>query len=570
MDDEELPGVDVDLPPFEEDELPAEPEGEPSFRRGPRGISAMDLGAVADRITGGTPIWPRYHHLRGNGELYQVRLQRVEADGQAYDLGALEPDGTIEAMVARACNAAVMLGRPPEAAAATYRLIPVDSTGKKVDADPLTCKIPVDHPIILDYKQRAASGAPIMVGGTMAPAGMASQAHQEAVWDYLRKRDEAMAAERAANQSAVDGALKQQRENFEFLRTETSKLADERVQNLTAAKDSVLADQRKVFESGLEQEKRLHEREVSMIEAHNSREKVIAESAAKLQQDGFMFLTKMQENILAADRERAAQREKERDAERERERAAAAADREREREHNKAILALAQDRITQQSGLGGLAQLGQMKEVFGTLREIFDPEKDDEEGTATGEGPKTWMDRLFDMAEKGISAFTQAQAMRAQVEVAKSAEAVAAAGGVPMIPQVPQIQDSVMMGAGPAATPEGLAAAAQPNIQMAPPSIETSVIEQNDPANNLPIEVRKNARRILRLMIDNLRAEADRAQWGNIFVSAVMADPQTIDVYLRAVGARRALEDAGADPALIADAMKMLAESGRVPPEILR
>lgn len=562
----------------------------PSVGWGPTGIAENDSGHMLYDEEASIPIWEQFKQLQGT-EAYSLRIQRMTPQGSREDLGHLEPDASHEMLVEHVIRLKIAVGEPPMAAAGRYLVMPVSGNGKPMRPEPYSLRIPGDHPTIIaamqgriDLRKDASATPQSHQGGYPMGMGMSPVAAlgSPPVWDYLKQRDTAQAtieAERLRHISQKESEIAEANKDLRALQAD---LTDTHLSKVTSFME-------KTFDA--------HK---SGSEVLRQREAELAKAAIEQANGGWMQVMAFMQQQQAAERARAESAEREREERRrsdererelrrqEHERAMAeirqseraafekamalqletirgdairreATERERAEQRetfSKTMLELTLAQVKQQSPLGGLENLAKLKEVVASVKELTGEVKEEQ----------SFMGEVREMVSDFMEANNERTRILANAGMLEDPEAappmqqavIAPPRAIPQAPpqddgvfwngQIPTGQAFVAPGA------QGLQNGAQPVVTLPPPP-------PPDPTAALPLDIRKQAKRLIRATVDRLR-EAPSDQWATITQAGVMANPQVVVPYLKAATVRRALIDAGADQAMVESILAGLKQQG--------
>jgi hypothetical protein len=251
-----------------------------------------------------------------------------------------------------------------------------------------------------------------------------------------------------------------------------------------------------------------------------------------------------------------------------------------EQEHGKSMMTLIRDRSEANDPMQGLARL---IEQFGPIMAMAKDAGLDK--LIGGGGPQSWADTIGQTVQAGVQGLIEIKKIEAQVASDSAEDDPMLQIQLPPSPEFPQgrvvqMPESQLIamqqqqaqrqaqqgGAPPQHVPDVEIAGPQ---QQAPPSNQNPHSARAQAAEQLPAEVRKQARHGLRQLVAALDSEQDDGKWPGMILGGLSQNP-AIFHYIQVRAIRPSLLEAGATEGLASKIMHMIEVSGQVPADIPR
>jgi hypothetical protein len=491
----------------------------------------------------------------------QFNVQLLE-NGRPQDIGDIDVRCTVYDLIAK-------FSKP-----GTYWLMPVDMQGMPLLPKPYVKDIAADHTAFRTVTEGMQSlmapnagmpGIPSQVWQLLETKDAQASERETALLKRLEKAEESLHAERKhINDVQVAMAVDNTQNALETQRSLVTEHRNLQQQGMTqivsmmqmlqqqqqAASDSALARERQRAED----EDRRHERSLERIRAEDETRRARDQAETE------------RERVRSEDRRKSDDAEAER---KERERnALLQAQMAQHQEHQKLMLATIKERGEANSPMTFLEQASAMMAMAKELGL--------DKLLGGGSGPQSLAELAATTVQEGIKGLVKIKELEAQVIADDEDEDEGEDDNDPILAvklpngQVVQMRQSQFA----AIQQQQQLQAGGPAGQLAaPPDIVQPETMPTDPrlqaTDQLPVEVRKNARLGLREIVSVLTKTTDKAQWEAIIVSTIKANP-AIFHYIRVRAIRPALLEAGATEGIASAILQVIDQSGKVPNDIPR
>jgi hypothetical protein len=503
---------------------------------------------------GHVAMWPQ--GKKKADKPFRLKVQLFGDEGERLDMGYMPPGAGQEHLIAKYKKPGI------------YILTPVDEFGQEADS-PIKQNIPANHPMLLAHRQ-----------GEVSPLNMAAmmQPQQTGIDPTIVSLFKAELAEAHRQR---DEAAKLVKEMHAHYAQELDKLSKDRMSLAVDNASSALDMQAQVLERA---QRRDDDTQMKMTNLFTAQQQM-TQQAFQLQMEQLRISAENERMRQSRELEMEKQRmEREREERRElleREREERKIQAERERQDNERRMTMERELVQQQRANDQaffertlaiqqkqgdpLAQFASTMQKLGPLTDgikgIFGmPAEEETKG-------KGWLESIMGLVPVIINAQVEMSKAKALAQIPQYEEEEYEDAPqqqqqyIPQYPQQPQMQQQMPQ---------------QVQQPVAPPAPPVVVVPVERPlmdlvaerAMPLPPKTQKAARKAIKVLVGSL-SHAAQSEWLATIMEALQACPEALD-YLKAVGIKTSLLEAGATEAMVTSIVSFVDSSGLVPSDIPR